>query len=210
MYQSYPSSADANGPCVSSRPLIDSTQPVWSARMVARYRRDLSVAATSWMLAVDGVPMMSCGPDTSPVPWSTGRTLLLTPKVSQTVTRYPYGYYSPHMDTNTKRDMSDTDPALDALNWLTDAVESAGFAPTDALLNNEEAVRDALADRITADEARIALTWEQHVTARRPEEWQPDAEERTLIARLGRIADLGHDAALTARVIARQDEKAGR
>jgi hypothetical protein len=52
------------------------------------------------MLAVEIVPTMSCGPDTSP-PWSTGRTLLLTPKVSQTVTQYPYGYYSAHMDTVT-------------------------------------------------------------------------------------------------------------
>jgi hypothetical protein len=80
--------------------------------MVARYRRDLSVAAGSWMLAVVRVSMMSCGPDTSPLPWSTGRTLLLTPKVSQTVTRYPYGYYSAHMDTDTRRDMSNTDDML--------------------------------------------------------------------------------------------------
>jgi hypothetical protein len=165
--------------------------------MVARYRRDLSVAAGSWMLAVLIVPWMSCGPDASPLPWSTGRTLLLTPKVSQTVTQYPYGYYSAHMDTDARRDPMDdktppADPALDALAELDDIARRA----TGLMKGTTQAatVRDALADRITPAEARIALTWEQHVTARRPEEWQPDHAERTLIAHLGRIADRDEEA----------------
>jgi hypothetical protein len=166
-----------------------SVQPVWSARMVARYRRDLRVAAGSWMLAVDSVPTMSCGPDTSP-PWSTGRTLLLTPKVSQTVTRYPYGYYGAHMDTDTRRDKAGSaqiDPALDAAYrlhhaWFNGAYEG-GNPNTDLVL-----IRDALADRLTTPELDIIFQIFQNGDT----EWAytgDDPEYNALCDRLGLMAD---------------------
>jgi hypothetical protein len=90
------------------------------------------------------------------------------------------------MDTDTRRTTMDdlppdqapaADPALDALDLL-DADEYR-HSP---LLG---AIRTALADRITADEARIAFEWMDDLTQSGR---IPSSEAAALITRLGKIA----------------------
>jgi hypothetical protein len=88
-----------------------------------------------------------------------------------------------------------TDPALDALVWLTD---QAGCSVewnkrwTDKLAANINEIRAALADRISPTEARIQMKWaKQAATTRLTGTFEErfDDAERALIARLGRIAE---------------------
>jgi hypothetical protein len=88
------------------------------------------------------------------------------------------------MDTDTRRDMSDTDPALDALAELDDIARRA----TGLMKGTAQAaiVHDALADRVTSAEARLLV----------PGVYTADdlRQRRALIARLGRIADRDEEA----------------
>lgn len=69
------------------------------------------------------------------------------------------------------------DPALDSLDRLHDAAVDGRLPVADDV----RIIRGALADRITPAEAKILMEWMEGP-------WH-DPAERTLIARLGRIAD---------------------
>lgn len=99
------------------------------------------------------------------------------------------------------------DPALDALNLLEGTIRHHALT---FRLAEIATIREALADRITPAEAQELLAWSRYLKEKGQGEWPYWPFETALIARLGKIAEQGHDAALTARIIARNDQEAGR